>query len=199
MPERKETNIKITDRRMFNADGSLRESEGSPTGRAESPSGPQESEKAQPATEAKAEVAAPSEQGKVVSFPGEAARERGAAAASGSRPEPAAERKSAPRAPGAGEEAYNQASSKQPTDLPEATFLSLVHMLAVEAAMSLGLVENPGQAQPAVDLDSARHLIDLLSILQTKTQGNLSPEEEKLLENVLADLRMQFVAHTGRR
>jgi hypothetical protein len=72
-------------------------------------------------------------------------------------------------------------------------------MLAVEAAMHLGLLRNPGEEPPPVDLESGRHLIDMLGMLQTKTRGNLTAEEENLLENVLADLRMQFVAISKRR
>jgi hypothetical protein len=72
-------------------------------------------------------------------------------------------------------------------------------MLGVEAAMHLGLIEaGPGEDR-TVDLDAARHVIDLLGILQEKTRGNLTPEENTLLDNMLADLRMQFVAASGRR
>lgn len=67
-------------------------------------------------------------------------------------------------------------------------------MLAVEAAMHLGLIQNPGEEAPPADLEAARHLVDMLAMLQTKTRGNLTAEEDNLLENILADLRMQFVA-----
>ncbi|HYV05968.1 MAG TPA: DUF1844 domain-containing protein, partial [Blastocatellia bacterium] len=63
-----------------------------------------------------------------------------------------------------------------------------------EAAMHLGMIHPQGQEPLPVDLESARHLIDMLGMLQTKTRGNLTAEEDSLLENILADLRMQFVA-----
>ena len=97
------------------------------------------------------------------------------------------------------EQAYNKARGPSSSQLPEASFLSLVNMLGVEAAMHLGLIQTPGEEQPPVDLESARHLIDMLGMLHTKTRGNLSPEEDSLLENALADLRMQFVAISRRR
>jgi hypothetical protein len=72
-------------------------------------------------------------------------------------------------------------------------------MLGVEAAMHLGLIENgPGEGR-TLDLEAARHVIDLLGILRDKTNGNLTPDEETLLDNMLADLRMQFVAASRRR
>jgi hypothetical protein len=71
-------------------------------------------------------------------------------------------------------------------------------MLGVEAAMHLGLMEmQEGQRTP-VDLEAARHMIDMIAMLKEKTNGNLTTEEEALLENVLADLRMQYVALSRR-
>lgn len=97
------------------------------------------------------------------------------------------------------EQAYNQARGPDSTRLPEASFLSLVNMLGVEAAMHLGLIQTPGEEPLPVDTEAARHLIDMLGVLQTKTRGNLTPEEDDLFENMLADLRMQFVAVSRRR
>jgi hypothetical protein len=67
-------------------------------------------------------------------------------------------------------------------------------MLGVEAAMHLGLIQSATGEKPPVDLEAARHMIDLLGVLYEKTRGNLSVEEDSLLDNMLADLRMQFVA-----
>ncbi len=138
------------------------------------------------------------ESAKVVSFPTEAERKR-------EQPQQAAEddanERRAPhnRPVTAAEQAYSQTTGGQPRGLPEATFLSLINMLAVEAAMHLGLIEAPGEASPGIDLEAARHMIDMLGVLEQKTKGNLSPEEETLLENILADLRMQYVALSRRR
>jgi hypothetical protein len=96
------------------------------------------------------------------------------------------------------ENAYNQASVGAASRMPQASFLSLLNMLGVEAAMHLGLMEmQEGQRTP-VDLEAARHMIDMIAMLKEKTNGNLATEEEALLENVLADLRMQYVALSRR-
>ncbi len=72
-------------------------------------------------------------------------------------------------------------------------------MLAVEAAMHLGLIENPMGGETPIDIEAARHLLDLLGMLQEKTRGNLSAEEDRLLDNLLADLRMQYVVISKRQ
>jgi hypothetical protein len=96
------------------------------------------------------------------------------------------------------ENAYNQASVGAASRMPQASFLSLLNMLGVEAAMHLGLMEMQDGQRTPVDLEAARHMIDMIAILKEKTSGNLATEEETLLENVLADLRMQFVALSRR-
>lgn len=96
------------------------------------------------------------------------------------------------------ENAYNQAAVGAASRMPEASFLSLLNMLGVEAAMHLGLMEMQDGQRTPVDLEAARHMIDMIAILKEKTSGNLATEEETLLENVLADLRMQFVALSRR-
>jgi hypothetical protein len=96
------------------------------------------------------------------------------------------------------ENAYNQASVSAGSRMPQASFLSLLNMLGVEAAMHLGLMEMQDGQRTPIDLEAARHMIDMIAILKEKTGGNLATEEETLLENVLADLRMQFVALSRR-
>ena len=201
MPEREDTSFKVTDRRKYNPDGSPRDS-------AETQSAPlateAEAQTAPLATEAEAQTQTrESAPNNVVSFPGEAVKAQ-------PEPEPpgelATEPKTAGPAPtadqvaaGHAEKAYKQARGPQSSRLPEASFLGLANMLAVEAAMHLGLIQSPGEEPPPPDLEAARHLIDMIGILQTKTRGNLSGEEDNLLENMLADLRMQFVAISRRR
>jgi hypothetical protein len=75
----------------------------------------------------------------------------------------------------------------------EPTFSTLVISLSTQALMLLGEVVEPGQSMPARDLPSAKHLIDMLSVLQQKTTGNLDAAESALLERILFDLRMRFV------
>ena len=81
----------------------------------------------------------------------------------------------------------------QPHGIPEASFENLINMLAVEAVMHLGLIENPA-GERSVDLGAARHMIDMLGMLEEKTRGNLNQMEVELVEGVLSDLRMQFVS-----
>ena len=99
----------------------------------------------------------------------------------------------------AAEQAYNQTKSGRPSQLPEASFLALADMLAGEAAMCLGLAQAPDGSKLPVDLETARHMIDMLGMLEQKTKGNLTAEEDNVLENVLAYLRMQFVALSRRQ
>lgn len=63
--------------------------------------------------------------------------------------------------------------------------------------MQLGLMHfGPEDQKPEPDLELARHSIDLLGVLQEKTKGNLSMEEQRLLENSLTELRFRFVQAT---
>ena len=74
-----------------------------------------------------------------------------------------------------------------------ASFEHLVMSLATTAMFQLGLVKSPENENPAVDLLAAKETLDLLDILQQKTQGNLSEDEEELLKGSLYELRMVFV------
>jgi hypothetical protein len=62
----------------------------------------------------------------------------------------------------------------------------------------LGEVPNPVTNTIQQELEGARHTIDLLQMLQDKTRGNLSPEEDRLLESILYELRMKFMSKTKR-
>ena len=75
----------------------------------------------------------------------------------------------------------------------EATFSMLVMSIASSAAMALGLAPNPQTQKTEVDRAMAKFNIDLLLVLQTKTKGNLSDDESKLLTSLLSDLQMKFV------
>jgi hypothetical protein len=79
--------------------------------------------------------------------------------------------------------------------LPEMSFATLVLSLTSSALVHLGVAPEPGTTAPApLNLPLARHTIDRLEILRTKTRGNLDPDEAKLLEQVLHDLHMRFLA-----
>jgi len=83
-----------------------------------------------------------------------------------------------------------------PLDDP-ASFLSLVMSLASNAAASLGMMPHPVTGETGVDLKTAKHWIDVLGMLEQKTTGNLDHQEAQTVENLLADLRMQYVSFTN--
>lgn len=91
----------------------------------------------------------------------------------------------APRAPGAPLSREDQAASAQ--------FVNLVRNLAATAAANLGEMPSPFTGQVEVDLDGARQVIELLSALQLKTRGNLTPDESRLLDSLVYDLKMAVV------
>jgi hypothetical protein len=86
-------------------------------------------------------------------------------------------------------------SSAANDTLPSIDFSTLVVSLSQTALVHLGEATHPetGSKQPARDLPLARQTIDLLGVLQEKTKGNLTGDEERLLDQVLYDLRMRFV------
>lgn len=80
--------------------------------------------------------------------------------------------------------------------LPEPSFLLFISSLATQALISLGEIENPITRKKEKNLPQARFTIDTLKILEEKTRGNLTLEEQKYLQGVLYDLRMSYVAST---
>ncbi len=84
--------------------------------------------------------------------------------------------------------------------LPPASFEILVNSFATQAMLAMGLVKHPS-AGHHVNLEMAKFNIDLLTVLEEKTKGNLSHEEQAMLNQVLYQLRMMFVdvstAHAG--
>lgn len=75
-----------------------------------------------------------------------------------------------------------------------AGFLSFIMSIASNAASALGMMEHPVTHQREVDVELGKHWIDVLGMLQKKTQGNLTSKEQQMLEGLLADLRMQYVS-----
>ena len=72
-------------------------------------------------------------------------------------------------------------------------FENLVRMLGSNAAMVLGAYADPRTGQPVIDPEAARELIDMLDALHEKTKGNLAPEEDNLLLDLLGKLKMTFL------
>jgi hypothetical protein len=78
-------------------------------------------------------------------------------------------------------------------ELPEASFRSLVGMLASQAIMGLGAMADQQTNRVIVDLEGSRFAIDMLDVLEQKTKGNLTEEEAKELRQILAELRSRYV------
>ena len=93
--------------------------------------------------------------------------------------------------PGAEEPAAEQPRPPPPGAMPAASFEMLIVSLAVQANMELRSEQSPEGHVP--DLELARHTIDMLDVLAEKTKGNLSMEENRLLQNTLTELRFRYV------
>lgn len=82
--------------------------------------------------------------------------------------------------------------------LPPASFEFLVLSIRTQAEMQMGLISF-GDEKSDADLGMAKHSIDLLGILAEKTRGNLSLEEQRLIENSLTELRFRYVQAAGKK
>lgn len=79
-------------------------------------------------------------------------------------------------------------------DLPAADFVTLVNMLVTNAMVFLGQMPAPGSQQYMRNLPQAQHMIDLLMVLREKTQGNLTRDEEQMMQDLLPQLQMAYVS-----
>jgi len=102
------------------------------------------------------------------------------------------------------DESWKEAVEKEKEDLkkegkfvpPEPDFNFFIATLSLQASIALGQVPNPATNKTEEDLTQAQFLIDTLGMLKEKTKGNLSADEANLLENLLYELRMQYVSKT---
>ncbi len=92
-------------------------------------------------------------------------------------------------------EAHRQ-EEPEPTALPEINFSTFVVSLSSSALIHLGLAPDPMTGEQKKDLAIAKQTIDMLGMLQEKTRGNLTEEESQLMESMLYDLRMRYVAES---
>ena len=146
MSEENQSGFKVTDRRLFKPDGTMRED--------------------LPAQEERQELPP------AIALP--------------TSPAPAQERSIAP-------DGY--LDQDDPNAMPEQTmFTEFLMGIASSAFIYLGLVEHPATGKRQVDLMAAKESIDMLSMLRDKTRGNLTRGEERFFEEILSDLRMQFVS-----
>ncbi|HVF86957.1 MAG TPA: DUF1844 domain-containing protein [Pyrinomonadaceae bacterium] len=165
MNEEKPT-FKITDRRLFNTDGSPRDVE-------------REEESVTTSTETNATPAAPVSDSSRAAAP--------------SQPPPEDTVTSYAGANLTGEESSDVDDLMDDAVEPSG-FVNLVMFIASPAAAALGMTEHPEMAGHGIDLPFAKHCIDLLGALREKTGGNLSAQEGKFLDGLLAELRMQYVS-----
>jgi hypothetical protein len=75
-----------------------------------------------------------------------------------------------------------------------ASFINFLTTLATNAAASLGAMPHPATGQRSVDLETGKYWIDVLTMLRDKTAGNLHYQEKRLLDTLLSDLQLQYVA-----
>jgi hypothetical protein len=94
------------------------------------------------------------------------------------------------------EEGEAQPPRARGRELPETTFTGLVLSLSASAMLHLGEKPEGASEAPELNLPLARQTIDILELLERKTRGNLEPDEERLLSNVLHELRMKYVSRT---
>lgn len=158
--------IKVTDRRIFTPEGDIREEFRNEI----KPADPdvKTAEKPLPKTEAKPQPAQRTQQAPPDSQ-GNTERRQG-----GERRRTMAERASNPGTP----------------------FTNFLEPLVAQAYMSLGMLPNPYQPQAKADIGAARQMIDILSLLQEKTRGNLTPDEDEFLNTYLGELKLAFVKIT---
>ena len=92
------------------------------------------------------------------------------------------------------EAAEDSAKTKiDPQQIPPANFGELVDMFCTQAMLSLGLVPDPATNKAELQKELAKHFIDLLGVLEEKTQGNLDDREKSMLDSTLHQLRLAYV------
>jgi hypothetical protein len=179
MPEQSKPFV-ITDRRKFTMDGELRPD-------------------ADPSPEKEERASTPTEPSTAATEPQPAASSPETASEPALPPPPTAEENDQAR------RAYEMTADRLDTAIrsanpgmdhpPAMSFEQLVQSIYMTAMMQLGAATHEGQ-QPQVDILGARQSIDMLAVLAEKTKGNLTPEESRLLDSALFELRMAFLEIT---
>ena len=90
-------------------------------------------------------------------------------------------------------EGFTMKEGEKPSEPHQLDFSTLVFSLATGALIHMGLAPDPMSKRAEKNLELAKQNIDILEILKDKTRGNLSPEELKLLENLLTETQLRFV------
>ena len=171
MSEEKPT-FKVTDRRLFNADGTPRDVE----------------REEEPVIISTPDVASST------------ASPAGAAATTSRESARGASSTATQTGDASASTARTREEREEPRDAGDPNaFVNLLMFIASPAAAALGMTEHPGTGPQDLDLPLAKHCIDLLGTLQQKTRGNLTAQEQQLFEGLLAELRMQYVSLTTTR
>ena len=84
-------------------------------------------------------------------------------------------------------------TAQQPREMPPASFTTLISSLMTQILFALGGYEDPKTRKRIVDLEMAKHHIDMLSVIEEKTRGNLTDDEKQMLDRALYETRMQYV------
>lgn len=193
MPEQTKPFV-VTDRRKFTMDGELRPDADPSPEREERASAPPP-----PATPAEPQPPASTPASPTAASPTTASSTPVAASEPEIPPPPTAEENDQAR------RAYQMTADRLDTAIrsanpgmdhpPAMSFDQLVQSVYMTAMMQLGAATHEGQ-EPQIDILGARQSIDMLAVLAEKTKGNLSPEETRLLDSALFELRMAFLEIT---
>jgi len=97
------------------------------------------------------------------------------------------------------ESAARSEAAEQEQALPEINFSTFVISLSTQALMHLGEIGNPISGKGETDVPVAKQMIDILAMLKNKTRGNLDPNEDHLMQDILFDLRMKYVEAVKKR
>lgn len=87
----------------------------------------------------------------------------------------------------------DESASGKANPLPKINFSSFILSLYSSGLVQLGKVEDPSTGKKSVNLELAQHTIDMIAMLEEKTQGNLNDEEINLFKALLSELRLAFV------
>jgi hypothetical protein len=105
---------------------------------------------------------------------------------------------STPKGPERVVESESSAQDEKPkAPLPQINFSTFIASLNASALVHLGVIEDPVSDKAEKNLAMAKQTIDILSMLQQKTTGNLAPDEDSMLKSILYDLRILFVKEKG--
>ena len=92
-----------------------------------------------------------------------------------------------------GQKDSTEAAPEEEFQLPEINFSTFLLSLNASALVNLGLIENPATGKIEKMLTMAKQTIDIMGMLEEKTSGNLTTDEEGLLKNILYELRLNYV------